>query len=74
MTNQYARQESNNPVVSAEKLHIANAGGAESGALSDGSPTPAVSLLLKLTAGLTADERAVLARLLEPREGMTAHP
>jgi hypothetical protein len=59
-----ARQESSYPTVSAEEPHVADQGGAESGALLDGSPSPVLSLLLELTAGLTPDERAALVRLL----------
>src|SRR4051794_32229384 len=59
-----ARQESNYPAVSAEKPHVVDRGGAESGALSDGSPSPAQCLPVKLAAGLTPDDRAALARLL----------
>jgi hypothetical protein len=64
MIRQYARQESNSPAVSAGKLHVANLGGAQSGALSEGSLSPAVTLLLKLSASLTPNERMVLSQLL----------
>jgi hypothetical protein len=67
-----ARQESNTPSVSAGKPLFANVGGAESGALSEVSPSPALSLLVKLTASLTADEHAVPARLLGQGEGEAA--
>jgi hypothetical protein len=40
-------------------------GGAESGAPSHVIPSPVLSLLTKLAADVTADERAVLARALE---------
>jgi hypothetical protein len=43
-------------------------GGAESGTLANDSSSPALSLLLKLTAGLTADERSALARMLHPSD------
>jgi len=39
--------------------------GAESGAVPDRAPSPALSLLEKLTAGLTAEERVALARMLD---------
>ena len=41
-----------------------SSGGAESGALSDGSVS-ILSVLMKLVAGLTSEERATLARELE---------
>jgi len=66
---QYARQESKNPGLHGEKPHFPPIGGAESGALLSSSPSPAVSLLAKLAAGLTADERASLARMLQQGEG-----
>jgi hypothetical protein len=47
-------------------------GGAESGALSDAAHSSALSLLKKLVAGLTEDERAALARALRPGEGKRA--
>jgi hypothetical protein len=50
-------------------LDSVDPGGAESGALSAVPLSPALSLLLKLTAGLTADERAALAQLLAQSEG-----
>jgi hypothetical protein len=40
-------------------------GGADSGALSNG-PSPTLSVLMKLAAGLTAEERSALARALQP--------
>jgi hypothetical protein len=43
--------------------------GTQNGTLPDGSPPPVLSLLIKLTAGLTPDERTALARLL--RNGRT---
>ena len=66
---QYARQESNSSANVAEKPHLAGSGGAQSGALSNDSASPTLSLLLKLTAGLTPDELAVLARSLAQSEG-----
>ena len=65
---QYARQESNEPAISAENLRTVGQGGAKSGAFSDGSVSPELSLLLKLTAGLTTGDRAALARLLAGQE------
>jgi hypothetical protein len=66
---QYSRQESNNQPIPAENPHIQRAGAAESGAVFDTPPSPALSLLFKLTAGLTPDERAALARMLGGSEG-----
>jgi hypothetical protein len=53
------------PDIPAEKLQVPQTGGAESGALSDRSPSPALSVLAKLAAGLSAAELATLARLLQ---------
>jgi hypothetical protein len=52
--------------LSRKDLRDAGQGGAaQSGAVPDDPPSPALSLLLKLTASLTPDERAVLAELLK---------
>jgi hypothetical protein len=51
-------------VVLAEKPHGASTSGAESGALPSSPVSPELSLLLKVTAGLSPAERAVLARML----------
>jgi hypothetical protein len=60
---------------SPENLQIPPAGGAQSGALCDNpSPSLALSMLAKLVAGLTADERAALARMLEQGEGGRTQP
>ncbi|MSR56031.1 MAG: integrase [Gemmataceae bacterium] len=60
----YARQESNNPAVSAEIPHTSSVADVKSDALSENSTSSAVSLLAKLAAGLTPSERAALARML----------
>jgi hypothetical protein len=54
---------------SREMLKPIDPGGAESGALLANPASPALSLLLKLIAGLTADERAALARMLKNGKG-----
>ena len=71
MIDQHARQESNDPAILAGKPHVARSGGAQSGARSDGSASPVRSLLLRLTAGQTPDERAALARMLGKSEDGT---
>ena len=53
------------PAESPENASHCSRGGAESGALSADSSSPALSLLAKLVAGLTADERAALTRMLQ---------
>lgn len=45
-------------------LGVSSACGAESGAVANLATSPALSLLIKLTAGLTTDERAALVRIL----------
>jgi hypothetical protein len=57
---------------STQETPIPHEDDAHSDALSGVSPSPALSLLVKLTASLTADERAVLARLLGQGEGEAA--
>jgi hypothetical protein len=66
---EYARQESNNPVGSAEYSSGLPITDAQSDALSHNSPSSVVTLLSKLVGGLAVDERALLARLLERTEG-----
>lgn len=53
----------------SELVEAIDQGGAESGALLTDPTSPVLSLLLKLTAGLTAEERTALAQLLGRSEG-----
>jgi hypothetical protein len=64
----YARQESNKSGKATENSPFLIGGGTQSGTLSDGVSGSALSVLLKLAAGLTPDERAVLAQFLNERE------
>jgi hypothetical protein len=52
------------PAILPKNSRILTASGAESGAVADINSPAALSLLMKLTDGLTDEERAVLARLL----------
>jgi hypothetical protein len=52
------------PATSPEICQVSEGGGAEAGAVTGGSRSPVLALLLKLTDGLTSNERAALARLL----------
>jgi hypothetical protein len=54
---------------SPEDLHFSPIPDAESDAVSENSPSPSLAILAKLVAGLTADERAALARMLGQGEG-----
>jgi hypothetical protein len=60
---------SRNAEKTRETPEPAAPGGAESGALSDANPSPALSILVKLAAGLTGSERAALVRALQRGEG-----
>lgn len=48
----------------SEIFHTAPIDGAKSGAPSHGAPSPTLTLLMKLVAGLSSDERAALAQVL----------
>jgi hypothetical protein len=50
--------------ISPKKSHDSLKSGADSGAVADQFAAPALSILVKITAGLDAEERAALARIL----------